>query len=112
MTEKSKIIQELGEENLLLPTLVSKALKANDRIKYFLTLLQAARNHADNPNQNYSNLRAERESVGVSNPDFDNVILVGMSDAVSAPEPCAAWLLGIGVASLLLFRKRPGVAVA
>ena len=49
MAEKREILQELGEENLLLPASINAALKANDRIKYFFTLLQAARNHADNP---------------------------------------------------------------
>jgi len=52
------------------------------------------------------------ENTGYIDPDFDNVILVGMSDAVSAPEPCAAWLLGIGTASLLIFRKRRAPAAA
>lgn len=52
------------------------------------------------------------ENTGDINPNFDNVILVGMSDAASAPEPSAAWLLGIGMASLLIFRKRRAAVVA
>lgn len=48
------------------------------------------------------------ENTGGLNPN--NVILVGMMDAV--PEPGAAWLLGIGMASLLIFRKRRAAAVA
>ncbi len=52
------------------------------------------------------------ENTGDINPDFDNVILVGMSDAESTPEPCAAWLLGIGMASLLVFRKRRAAVMA
>ncbi len=74
MTEKREILHELGEEELLLPALVNAALRANDRIKYFFTLLQAARSHADNPGQSHSNLRAERESVGITDPDFDTVV--------------------------------------
>ena len=74
MAEKREILQELGEENLLLPASINAALKANDRIKYFFTLLQAARNHADNPGQSHSNLRAERESVGITDPDLDTVV--------------------------------------
>ena len=74
MAEKRDILHELGEDELLLPTLVNAALKANDRIKYLFTLLQAAKNHADNPDQSHSNLRAERESVGIIDPDFDTVV--------------------------------------
>ena len=74
MPEKNEIIHELGEEELLLPALVNAGLKANDRIKYYFTLLQAARSHADNPDQSHSNLRVERESVGIANPDLDAVV--------------------------------------
>jgi uncharacterized protein Yka (UPF0111/DUF47 family) len=74
MAEKRDILRELGEEELLLPTLVNAALRANDRIKYLFTLLQAAKNHADNPDQSHSNLRAERESVGITDPDLDTVV--------------------------------------
>jgi uncharacterized protein Yka (UPF0111/DUF47 family) len=74
MAEKREILHELGEEELLLPALVNAALKANDRIKYLFTLLQAAKNHADNPDQSHSNLRAERESVGITDPDLDTVV--------------------------------------
>jgi hypothetical protein len=74
MAEKREILYELGEEELLLPALVNAALRANDQIKYYFTLLQAAQNHADNPGQSHSNLRAERESVGITDPDFDTVV--------------------------------------
>ena len=36
---------------MLLPRLINRGLAANDRIKYFLTLFQSARDHADHPNQ-------------------------------------------------------------
>ena len=52
------------------------------------------------------------ENTGDIAGNFDNVVLVGMSDAVSTPEPCAAWLLGIGMASFLIFRKRRAAVVA
>ena len=84
MAEKREILHELGEDELLLPTLLNSALKANDRIKYYFTLLQAAKNHADNPDQSHSNLRAERESVGISDPDLD--IVVGGSTRAGEKE--------------------------
>ncbi|HVN74424.1 MAG TPA: hypothetical protein VMT44_07525 [Methanoregula sp.] len=74
MGEKTDIIHELGEEDLLLPARVNAALRANDRIKYYFTLMQTARSHADHPDQNHSNLRAERESVGITDPGLDTVV--------------------------------------
>jgi hypothetical protein len=41
------MIATLGEQELLLPDLVSRALSANDRVKYLLTPLQSARAAAD-----------------------------------------------------------------
>ncbi len=43
MTEKLKIVGALGEESLLLPALVNDALTANNRAKYYFSLLQTAR---------------------------------------------------------------------
>ncbi|MDD1708601.1 MAG: hypothetical protein LUQ33_05470 [Methanoregulaceae archaeon] len=74
MIAKKTMIQELGEEELILPTLVNNALAANDRLKYYFTLLQAARSHARDPGQEFSNLRAERETAGVEDPAFDRVV--------------------------------------
>ena len=74
MTEKEDIIRELGEDAILLPARVNAALRANDRIKYYFTLLQTARDHADNTSQNHSNLRAERESVEIADPQLDTVV--------------------------------------
>jgi len=52
------------------------------------------------------------ENTGLVDQNFDNVILVGMSDAESTPEPSPAWLLVIGMASLLMFRKLQAVLKA
>jgi uncharacterized protein Yka (UPF0111/DUF47 family) len=71
---KQDIAIELGEQALLLPTLVNRALEANDRAKYFLTLLQAARSHADQPEKPYSSLRDERLAAGISDDHLDDVV--------------------------------------
>jgi hypothetical protein len=42
MTEKARIIDALGEPGLLLPALLADALAANDRVKFYFSLLQAA----------------------------------------------------------------------
>ncbi len=71
---KSAIIRELGEECLLLPQLVNSALDANERAKYFLTLLQSARAHADQPDRPASSLVSERLAAGVGDDRFDAVV--------------------------------------
>ncbi|MDN7024876.1 hypothetical protein FGU65_08245 [Methanoculleus sp. FWC-SCC1] len=72
--EKKCIIEELGEGDLLLPGLVNTALVANDRIKYYFTLLQTACDRADHPNREFPTLRMERESAGVENAALDDVV--------------------------------------
>ena len=74
MSEKTEMIKELGESQLLLPGLVNAALAANDRVKYYFTLLQTARARAEHPGRDAADLRAERESAGVDNTFLDNAV--------------------------------------
>lgn len=74
MTEKKNILKELGEEELLLPELVNAALTANERIKYYFTLLQTAQSRALHPDREFSSLKKEREISGVENAQLDNVV--------------------------------------
>ncbi len=74
MTQKTLIVSALGEEKLLLPSLVNAALTANDRVKYLFTLLQTARTHADHPNLPVASLSAERLAAGVTDPGFDAAV--------------------------------------
>lgn len=69
---KERIIRELGEDELLLPELVQRGLAANDRVKYLLALLQAARAAADGAAA--SDLREERVAAGVHDPALDRVV--------------------------------------
>jgi uncharacterized protein Yka (UPF0111/DUF47 family) len=64
---------ELGEDALLLPSLVNDALAANDRAKYLMTLLQMARGHADQPESSAVGLKPERLACGLTE-DFDSVV--------------------------------------
>jgi uncharacterized protein Yka (UPF0111/DUF47 family) len=73
-TGKAKIVGELGEEALLLPSLVNEALIGNDRAKYLMTLLQAARSHADQPESSVTDFKHERLACGIVNDDFDTVV--------------------------------------
>jgi uncharacterized protein Yka (UPF0111/DUF47 family) len=74
MTQKTTILASLNEKALLLPSLVNRALAANDRVKYRLTLLQAAQAYADQPDEVTSSLRAERLAAGVPDGDLDRVV--------------------------------------
>ena len=71
---KAGVLEELGHESLVLPTLVNRGLVANDRAKYLLSLLQAARSHADAPSGPCSSLRAERLAAGVADAQLDSVV--------------------------------------
>ncbi|MGO9319514.1 MAG: PEP/pyruvate-binding domain-containing protein [Solirubrobacteraceae bacterium] len=70
---KDRIIATLGESELLLPDLMSRALSANDRVKYLLTLLQSARAAADG-DPDASDLRQERLASGVPDAALDRVV--------------------------------------
>jgi uncharacterized protein Yka (UPF0111/DUF47 family) len=74
MTEKKSILKELGEEELLLPELVNAALAANERIKYYFTLLQTAQSRALHPDREIPSLKKERETAVVENALLDSVV--------------------------------------
>ena len=74
MPQKATILSELGAEQLLLPERTNSALVANDRVKYYFTLLQSAKAHADDPNTASSNLKQEREAAGIENGLLDRVV--------------------------------------
>lgn len=74
MLSKTRIVDELGEGGLLVPAYLNKALAANDRVKYYFSLLQAAQGHADNPEEQCCNMREEREASGVDDAALDGVV--------------------------------------
>jgi uncharacterized protein Yka (UPF0111/DUF47 family) len=74
MVSKTRIVDELGERALLLPAYLNNALAANDRAKYYFSLLQAAQGHADNPGGQCASLRGEREASGVEDAALDSVV--------------------------------------
>ena len=74
MPQKATILSELGAEQLLLPERTNSALVANDHVKYYLTLLQSAKAHADDPSRASFNLKQEREAAGIENGLLDRVV--------------------------------------
>jgi hypothetical protein len=72
--EKLSIVEELGENELLVPGLINSALVANNKIKYYFTLLQTACEKAQHPEKEYPDLRMERISAGENDTSLDAVV--------------------------------------
>jgi uncharacterized protein Yka (UPF0111/DUF47 family) len=62
---KSRIIEQLGQAELMLPNLLAGALKANERAKLRMSALQAAVQHARDPHGAPSDLAAECGNAGL-----------------------------------------------
>jgi uncharacterized protein Yka (UPF0111/DUF47 family) len=62
---KSEIIEQLGQTDILLPSLIADGLSANDRVKARLSVLQAAGRHALDPNRATFDLAEECRSAGL-----------------------------------------------
>jgi uncharacterized protein Yka (UPF0111/DUF47 family) len=74
MPAKTTVLGALDEHALLLPDLLDRALGANERAKYYLSLLQMAAMRADAPDVAFPDLSGERVSAGVDDPRFDAVV--------------------------------------
>src|SRR5688500_9622841 len=74
MPKKVRILEQIGAKSLLLPELINRALAANDRVKYYVELLQMAAAHAQAPNQRTNNLHDERVASGVDAANFDQIV--------------------------------------
>ncbi|MGE5260591.1 MAG: hypothetical protein ACM3MH_06900 [Actinomycetota bacterium] len=62
---KSRIIEQLGQAELMLPNLLAGALKANERAKLRMSVLQAAVQHAHDPHGAPLDLAAECGNAGI-----------------------------------------------
>jgi uncharacterized protein Yka (UPF0111/DUF47 family) len=71
---KTQVLESLGEEALKLPAQIEAGLAANDRLKYYFSLLQVARSHADQPGQPASSLKQERLAAGVRDGNLDQMV--------------------------------------
>lgn len=71
---KAQILEAIGETGFERPAQLNAALAANDRLKYYFSLLQMALAHADHPEQPADTLQHERLSCGINDPGLDNVV--------------------------------------
>lgn len=91
---KAGILQALGETELGRPAQVNAALAANDRIKYYLSLLQMGMTRADHPEQPASSLRRERLACGIDQPELDDVVGSTRKEGGAYRIPGCAKILG------------------
>ena len=85
---KSQIIEQLGQSDILLPALIADGLAANDRAKVRLSVLQAAAQHARDPQGAPFALAEDCRSKGLDAPALEKLVegasLVG-GERVTAP---------------------------
>lgn len=94
-------MEQVGGGDVLLPRRIQAGLAANDRIKYYLTLLQSAVTGASNPHCDRPSLRDTRDASGVSDASFDDVVAHSqlLADG-SVAVPDAARIRGLVFADL------------
>jgi len=69
--QKLQIVEQLGETALVLPELIARGLAANDRVKYYMALLQACRDHAAGTAA--PDLSLDRRAVGEEDTSLDTI---------------------------------------
>ena len=85
---KSEIIEELGQFDLLLPSLIAEGLAANDRVKARLSVLQAAAQHAHEPLAARFDLAGECRAAGIDAVALETLVnraAVSVGERLSAP---------------------------
>jgi uncharacterized protein Yka (UPF0111/DUF47 family) len=71
---KVGVLEAIGENDLKKTASVDAALAANDRVKYYMSLLQMAQSQAEQPASRVDDLRRERLASGVQDASLDNVV--------------------------------------
>jgi len=113
MSQKTRIVDTLGERSLLRPTVINAALAANDRAKYYFTLLQTAVQRALRPDSRAPDLRRERLACGVDSDALDAVVADAVADRdgrvrIADGGEVIRALLGEISAMLVPFADEPG----
>src|SRR5271166_4498507 len=90
---KSKIIEQLGQADILLPSLVTEGLAANDRIKVRMSALQAAAHHAQQPDSAATDLSIECRAAGIAPAPL--ATLIGGAHAAGDGRMSAPGLAGL-----------------
>ncbi len=94
---KSQIVEELGQGEILLPSLIAEGLKANDRVKVRLSVLQDASRHARAPAVQRFDLGDECRQVGLDPVAMDALVTRAGRAAASDVSAPGIGALGVGV---------------
>lgn len=79
--EKTGVVDALGQVQLLLPAWITTALAANDRLKLYLSVLQAARHRATGPGAAPVDLTREAAAAGVDGAWVSEAVATATPDA-------------------------------
>lgn len=71
---KSKIIAQLGQSDILLPSLIADGLLANNRVKARLSVLQAAEHRARRPDAKPFDLTREAHAAGIDTVSMEALV--------------------------------------
>jgi len=93
MVTKVQAVQSLSAGSLLLPGLLRSALAANDRLKLYFTVLQAAVRRATSPGEAAIDLSREKAAAAVQASWVDEMVLTTMFDGTGYHTPAFANLL-------------------
>jgi hypothetical protein len=74
MSQKQRMLGTLGEARLTVPALINRGLAANDRAKYYFSLLQFAAANASRPAAERPDLARERVAAGEADAALDAVV--------------------------------------
>jgi hypothetical protein len=85
---KTRIVEQLGESEILMPSRIAEGLAANDRAKVRMSALQAAARHAADPACDPDDLSAESAAAGVDAAEIRSILTAARAPAsgkVGAP---------------------------
>jgi uncharacterized protein Yka (UPF0111/DUF47 family) len=71
---KTQVLAAIGETDLELPVRINAALAANDRIKYYFSLMQMSIARADHPEQAPNTMRGQRVACGIEDVALDDAV--------------------------------------
>lgn len=77
--QKSQAVAMLGQRGLMMPVWVNAALAANDRLKLYLSVLQAAVAHAEHPEREALDLSRELTALGLGSATWLHELPAGAS---------------------------------
>ncbi len=78
---KTRIVEQLGESEILMPARIAEGLAANDRAKVRMSALQAVARHAADPTRDPDDLSAESAAAGVDAAEIRSILTAARAPA-------------------------------